>query len=141
MTVTLVPDGEKIVSKYLREQPDVRMIVGDRVLNKTPENQAQPWVRFTCLDASNQPRSKAERLISYLIQFDCYAGADETVARAEASLLVRTVRAALHVMPDQTFPDAVVTSVRFTSMFRRPDTDLEPARERWILDAVVHMHS
>lgn len=134
----MIPYVEKIASDYLRDHPDVEAL-GARVVGKTPSSTSEPWVRVTQLDAANEPTSRPEHLIDYLIQFDCYAGSDG--GQPEANLLTRTVRAALHDMPDADHDDAVVTDVRFTSMARIPDVEFEPARERFVLDATVYMHA
>jgi hypothetical protein len=134
----VIPDGEKITSRYLREHADVAALV-DRVVGKTPDTTSTPWVRLTQLDATNAPGSRREHLISYLLQLDCYAGADG--GQPEAKLLARTVRAALELMPDATHDGAVCTSVRIVGDVRRPDTDFEKARERVILTAIVHLHA
>lgn len=134
----LIPDAEKIVSRYLRVHPDVSTL-GARIVGKSPDRRDTPWVRITQLDASNEPRSRVEHLISFLLQFDCYAGRDG--GQPEASMLARTVRAALHAMPDARHEEAVVTQVTFTSMIRNPDLDIEPARERVILGAIVRIHA
>ena len=133
----MIPDGEKIVSGYLRTHADIEAL-DTRIVGKTPSDTSQSWVRLTQLDAGNSPKSSVEHLIAYFFQLDCYAGGDG--GQPEASLLARTVRAALAVIGETTFDDAVVSNARFTNMARTPDTTLEPARERVILDAVVRMH-
>jgi hypothetical protein len=98
-------------------------------------------VRVTQLDGADV--SNVEHLIDYLVQFDCYAGKDamdDHVGQAEASLLARTVRAVLKAAKGQTIGGAVISSVRFQGMPRIPDPDFEPARERYVLTATIHMH-
>jgi hypothetical protein len=131
--VTLIPDGERLVSNYLREHTDVSAIA-TRVVGKPPPSFEDPWVQVTLLDAANQANSQPEHLINYLIQCDCYAGEDG--GQPEAKLLAFTVRAALDAMPG-THDDVVVSSVRFTGMARVPDPDHSPTRERVILTAIV----
>lgn len=133
----MIPDAEAIIGTYLRTHTQVAAL-GARIVGQTPSDTIEPWVRLTQLDASNEPRSRPEHLIDYLIQCDCYAGRDG--GQAQASLLARTVRAALDDMPSRSHTGAVVTRVKFTSMPRIPDTDYEPARERYILSGTVHMH-
>jgi len=142
MSEPLIPDGEALLAGYLRNHSDIEALEA-RVAGKTPSSQTQPWVRVTQLDADNEATSKPEWLVAYLFQIDCYAGEDSMEAhtgQAEASVLSRTVRAALAAMPESDHDDAVVTSVRFTGHGRFPDPDYEPARERYILDATVHAH-
>lgn len=146
MTLTLNPDAEKLVSGWLRGHPDVAAIVGRRVVSKTPSEIAQPWVRMTLLDESDDAVSGVEHLLTFMLQFDCYAGYqapdDAGHGLPEASLLRRTVRAALKEMQGVVLDgQAVVTAVRFIGAARVPDPDFEPARERMILTAQVWMHA
>lgn len=135
----MIPYAEKIVSDFLRDHEAV-VALGARVVSKPPPSRATPWVRVTKLDALNDRRSTPEHLIDFLLQFDCYASDDNGVP--EASLLGRTVRAALHDdLPGTTLADAVVTSVRITGDTRLPDPSFEPARERVVLTAAIHIHS
>lgn len=140
----MIPDIEKVAGSYLRADSAVAAIVGRRIVGKTPSSVGEAWVRVTQLDARDAPDSRAEHLINYLLQFDCFAGYeppdDAGHGQPEANLLARTVRDALWDMPG-VHDDTVVTSVRFTGMTRIPDTDFEPARERVILTASIHAHA
>lgn len=144
MTLTLIPDAEAIVGTYLREHPAV-VALGARVAGRTPSAMSAPWVRLTQLNAPKSPDSTPEHLIHFLFQLDAYAG--DTAMRAhdgqaEASLLGRTVRAALVDMPEQTFDDVVVADAQIVSMARIPDPSAgEPARERVVITATVRMHA
>ena len=138
MTTPLVPDAEQIVGDYLRGHANI-IALGSRIAGTTPTSTDRPWVRVTQLDAANEPGSRVEHLIGYPIQLDCYAGRDG--GQEEASILVRTVRALLHAMPDHPHDEAVVTQVAIISCPRIPDQDLEPARERYALSALVRMHA
>lgn len=136
MAVATIPDAERIVSDYLRSHADV-VALATRVVGKTPDTVSTSWVRVTLLDAANEAGSRPERLIDYMLQLDCFAGA--TGGQPEANSLARTVRAVLHEMPGLQ-GGVVVTCVRFIGMARIPDTDFEPARERIVLTATVWMH-
>lgn len=138
MTTVLLPDAEQIVGDYLRAHADIAAL-GPRIVGTTPSSTDGPWVRITQLDAANEPGSRVEHLIGYPIQLDCYAGRDG--GQEEASILVRTVRAVLHAMPDHAHDEAVVSRVTFTSCPRIPDQDFEPVRERYALTALVRMHA
>ena len=137
MTLTLIPDAEKITGKYLREHPAI-IDLDARVVGKPPDSRETPWVQITQLDAPKETGSTPEHLISFMLQFDCYAGADG--GQPEAALLGRTVRALLTVMPEAAHEGAVVTQARLLSHARIPDRDIEPARQRVILTADVRMH-
>lgn len=138
MSLLLIPDAEKITGKYLREHPAL-IALDARVVGKPPDERATPWVQTAQLDAPKEAGSRPEHLISFMLQFDCYAGAAGGVP--EATLLARTVRALLVAMPDVAHDGAVVTQVRILGHARVPDTDIEPARQRVILTADVRMHA
>lgn len=137
MTALDFPDVERIVSDALRADPAVAAIVGRRVVGKTPADTRQPWVRVTALDdAATDPDT--EHLLGVLLQLDCYAGEDG--GQPEAAALSRAVRYALRDLPHSEAAGAVVTAVRNQRGARIPDTTEEPARERWIREAVVYIH-
>lgn len=139
-TVELL-DAVAIVGDYLREHPLVSELVADRVSHKSPDEESrdEPWVRITQLDATNETGNRqVEHLVSYYLQIDCYAGADNRYA--EAFDLVAGVRAALVAITQAELEGAVATDVGFASMPSQPDVDLKPARERQILDAEVFMY-
>lgn len=140
MTLTLIPDAEKLVSDYLRDVPEVAAIVGRRVVGKSPgvDGTAEPWVLLRQLGAPSDPRSKVDHLVAFILQLDCYAGADG--GQPEANLLGSTVRGALMAMPGETFTGAVVSRVVINGDARIPDVTYETARERRIVTATVWMH-
>ena len=135
MTLTLIPDAEKLVSDYLRDVPEVEAIVGRRIVGKTPEAVAEPWVRLTQLSAPSDPTSRVDHLVAFLLQLDCYAGKDG--GQPEANLLGSTVRAAL--MSGDLLTDGI-SRARIVGDARIPDVTYEPARERRILTVKVWIH-
>ncbi len=132
----MIPDAEKTISSYLRDHPDVSAL-STRIVGKTPPATAEPWVRVTELDAPAAAASRADHLISFLVQLDVYAGA--TGGQPEAKTHARTIRAALHAMPG-VHDETVVTQVRVIGWLRAPDPDFEPARDRVIITASVIAH-
>jgi hypothetical protein len=134
MTLATVPDIEKIVSNILRTHADI-VALNARVVGKTPDDKSTPWVRVTELDSPqiNQP----EWLISFLVQFDCYAGA--TGGQPEATNLARAVRAVLTAAPGAQ-SGGVISGVRNLGGPRQLDTDLEPARDYKIHTAEIFAH-
>lgn len=142
----MIPDGERVVSNFIREHPDVQEITAS-VSGGTPADIEQPWVRVTQLGAPNDPSSPVEHLIAFLIQLDCYAGGKDGTAgeggQPQAKRLARVVRAALtDDLPGAAdlYEDTIVTSARIVGHTRVPDTEIQPARERVTLTARVHMH-
>ena len=130
----MIPDIEKVVAKYLRDEA----AFDSRVVGKTPDSIADSWVRLTVLDGAQEQTSVADRNVAYLIQLDCYAGASG--GQPEASTLARTVRSLIVTIADADHADAIVTGARITTFARIPDTGLEPARERFVITATVWAH-
>lgn len=131
----MIVDAEKLVSKHLRELPAL-VDLGVRVVGKTPGDTTEPWIRVTQLDATQQDR--ADRLVPFYLQFDCYAG--KTGGQPEATLIGRTVREALTEIPNS-HSDGTVSGAQINGAARIPDTALEGARERVIVTATVYAHA
>lgn len=139
-SLTLIPDPERVIADYLRDQPDVLAITEQRrVGSKTPASTDLPWIRYTAFDAPAVGDHRADHLIAAFVQFDCYAGREG--GQPQASLLARTVRAALTALGrgEGTVSGAVVTGVRIRGFGRRPDPQLDN-RERFIVDTTIWMH-
>lgn len=130
----MIPDGEKLVSDYLRTE------LGERVVGKSPSSTTAAWVRCTQLDASAVGGHRSDHLIEFYFQFDAYAGASG--GQPEASSLARRLREALVAMPQEGVDGATVTGVDIRGMARIPDDDIdEPARERFTVNAAVWIHA
>lgn len=126
----MIPDGEKLLSNYLRD------LIGVRVVGKTPATVEEPWIRVTQLDA---PQSDvADHLIGFYCQLDIYAGADG--GQPEAKDIAADVREALRDIGSAEHTDAVVSGARVNGVARIPDTDLEPARERVVMTTTIWAH-
>jgi hypothetical protein len=134
-------DSEGVLGDYLRNDLDL-MVLGARVLGQTPDTTEKPWVQVTLLDPANVTgNSRVEYLMSYYVQFDCYAGSEENSSPAAFELADAVRSSLIDAIGQSIGPDdeAVVTDVRPLSMPRIPDNDFEPARQRYILDAEVFM--
>jgi hypothetical protein len=130
------PRMQKLVADYLRAVEPVADIIGRRVVAKTPDTTAEPWVRLTQLAAPQTPGSPVDYLVAYYFQLDCYAGKDG--GEPEAETLQAAVCDALVAIADTEHDGAQVTAGRVESAHSRPDTDFTPARERFIVTATVH---
>lgn len=133
----MIPDAEGFVGTYLREHPDI-VALDARVSTELPRSFTKPWVKVTQLDDNAVNGSRTDWLIEYLLQFDCYAASEG--GSVGASIVSRTVRAALRDMPLTTLDDAVVTGVEFISAPRVPDDSFEPARERYVRSVTIWAH-
>jgi hypothetical protein len=110
------------------------------VVGETPESTTKPWIRITLIDPQNATGiNRVEHLVSYYLQFDCYAGAGG--GEPEAFGLAKAVRSALvEALPGSEIAEAVATNAIAVSMHYSPDTELDDARARFILDVEIYMH-
>ena len=142
--LALTLDAEALVGAWLRDHDDLIDLNARVAVGEVPLSFVLPWVRVTGLDAIPVPRSGIDHALRYALQLDCYAGADAMAAkegRREASLLARTVRAIVRAWKGSTRDGAVVCGATILSgPVRAPDTDLEPARERYVLTVELVMH-
>lgn len=128
-----IVDIEALTATYLRENDF-------RARNTPPDetHRAESWVEIHLINAPSDDVIPVDYLVGFLVDFNCYAG--QNGGQPEAKALVSSVRSALSLMRTTSFDDAVVTSVKFVSMPRVPDTEMEPARERYILTARIVAH-
>lgn len=131
---TLSVYGEKLISDYLRDRDELEAR-GCRVVGKTPPDTATPWIKVTQIGGAQV--GTIDHLVPLVFQLDCYAG--KSGGQPEANLLMRTVRALLPEM-NGAHSEGVVTGSSVTSAVRLPDTDFEPARERFALTVTVWAH-
>lgn len=136
---TASPDIEALLATYLLAHEDVEELVGSRIGGRHPRATSTPWIKIT--QFSEISLTKTLHVTQTDLQIECYGGDDVDEAQGEASLLARTVRAALNDMPAADHDNAVVSRVTFFGPRRVPDSDFgDPARERFILDASVTSH-
>ena len=134
----MIPDIEVLVVTHLRATLAVTSLTS-RIGTRTPSSLQGQFARVTSLDERQTPRSPALHLIDCLVQVDCYGSSNRDSAHAEASLLARTIREAVHAMPSASHSGAVVTAARVSSS-RQPDATLEPPRERYVLTCELTVH-
>ena len=139
-TATQIPDIEMVIGDYLRESQAI-LDLDARVGGELPKSFTRPWIRLTQLDATNATNSEVERLISFLVQLDCYAGSDPQGGQAQAVGLGRAARALLIAAQKQTLDGVVITAVEVRSHARITDLDFTPARERTVLTVEIWAHS
>lgn len=139
MPTVVTPDVEAITATYLLAHDGLEPLVGSRIGGRHPKSTGTPWIKV--VQIGDAVFSESTHLVHAFLQFDCYGGKDIDTAQGEASLVSRTLRAALNDMPEATHSAAVVTGVVFTGRRRVPDPDFQPARERFILDATIYCHA
>ncbi len=139
-----MPYCQKVVQDYLRDQIDGVRIVS----NPPPEGSRDTaWVQVIQTGATHNGLDPTDKQIGFYYQFSCYAGEDGGVPEAER--LSRKVSAAVTAMlgvfdaPTEDDSDVVVSGAAVENgPLSLPDTDgFEPARDRFLLDAVVYAHT
>lgn len=133
-----VPSALQVTVAYLKTVDAVRA-AGARVLTGTPTNRSAPWLRVTLLADPPTDGGEADHLIEAFMQVDVFAGEKVNSALAVDDLSI-AVREAIRVMKYADHKGAVVTGSECSRSYM-PDTDEEPAMERFLLSATVWMHA
>lgn len=132
--LTLLPDVEQLLSAFLRDQPEVAAIVGERVYTTLPAAKEYPLVRLTRFGGSPS-FSRPLWLDNAQVQFDCYGGPKKL-----ANTLAETVRAAMATRLPGSHDDGYVSRVTFGALSYQPDDTLEPAHPRFIFTCAITAH-
>lgn len=115
-----IPNGEKVLAEYLRDAEGI-----PRVVNKTPQDQTDPWVRLTMLGSPSETEP-VDHLIRFMFQVDVVSGKDG--GRPEANDLGIDVRATIKEMPGMT-TEAVTTGTECINDASATDASFTPPRE------------
>lgn len=127
-------DIESLLTTYLKAE------TGERIVGETPSTTTEPWVKITLLDTYDRTRP-VDRLNRFVVQLDCYAGTNGPAGQGEAQGIASTVREFLLTMPGEEFTDVVVTNAIVRGPRRIPDMEFKPARQRYIVEAELDVHS
>jgi hypothetical protein len=131
--LSVLPDAVRLVSSFLRAQPEIRALVGDRVYSKLPPNVEFPAVRL--VQWTERPLiDEPLWLVTPGAQVDCWAG-----TKYLASTVARTTRAVLSARLVAANRDTI-SGVRFGTLADAPDPDYEPALARFRFDLFVTIH-
>lgn len=132
-----IPSASQVTVAYLKGVQAVKD-AGARVLTGTPSSRTAPWIRVVLLADPSTDDGVADHQVEALLQIDVFAGEAKNTALA-VDELSKAVRAALAVMNKVEHSRAVVTGTR-TWRTHMPDTDEEPAMERFKITATIWMH-
>lgn len=133
-----IPSASQVTVAYLKSVEAVKD-AGARVLTGTPASRTAPWIRVVLLADPPTDGGVADHHVEALLQIDVFAGEAKNTALAVDELSI-AVRDSLAVMNKAEHSGAVVTGTR-TSRTHMPDTDEEPAMERFSITATVWMHA
>ena len=131
MTVTLLPDIERLVTGFLRAQSEVSTIVGARVYTEVPGDPTFPLVRVRRLGGF-PTLSRPLQVDAPLVQIEGYAA-----TKGAARLLTETCRAVLAERVEGVHDTGVVAGVTFGALIWLPDEDFTPPKPRYIADATL----
>ena len=131
--IVLLPDVERIVSRYLREQPDVAALVGERVYTAIPADVGGAPFALVQRIGGTPPFSRPLVLDQAGLQLDAWGG-----GKLQAWTLAETIRQALVELPGERY-GAVVSGVEFGGPLRwEPDGTYKPPRPRYLIDVFVY---
>jgi len=132
--VTLLPDGEALVSGYLRARSEVTDLCGQRVYTELPKDKTFPLVRLVRVGGS-PPLDRPLRFDVARIQVDVWGGPKKT-----ARDLAETIRQVLSELPDEDVVGTVVSAVTYGPFAYLPDDDFAPAKPRYTFDVELSVH-
>lgn len=134
MTVTLLPDVEKVISAYLRSRTEVTALVGDRIYTEIPKTPTFPLVRLTRVGGA-PITSRPLHIDQAIVQVDVFGG-----PKTQARLLAETCRHVLSEAHEATHTGASVDDVVFGAFQWLPDPSFEPTKPRYSFDAAITVH-
>lgn len=141
--LTLAPNVEALVVHFLRDQPEVAAIVGDRVYTELPPKAEFPLVRVHVYYERPVGGSNPLWLTAHDVQVDAYGGPKATAWRlAETCRAALTARMSgrLEYGTGATATTGVVTDVQVTGLRDMPDDSYTPARPRFLFTATPYVH-
>jgi hypothetical protein len=130
-----VVDTERLLSSWLRTQPEIVALVEDRVYTENPNRAVFPLLKLNQI-AGNPVFSRPLYLDESLIQLDAYGG-----PKVQARLIIDTTRELLAERFPGDHPGVgVVTGVNFGDLTYLPDDGYAPPKPRWIALASIYTH-
>lgn len=128
-------DIERLVGMYLRDN-------GIRAVTETPNDKTDGWVRYMLISEPEAALLPTRWIVEPLVQIDVYASASGLNGSqiAEIADAKETVIALFGVMPNESHEEGVVTATKVLTSSRTPDTVLEKARQRYIIQVRIWAH-
>lgn len=134
MTVSVLPDAEKLVIDWALATSDVADLVSDRIYSALPNEPTFPAVRITRI--GGQPvASRPLWLDNALLQVDVWGG-----PKATTRLVAETIRAYMADSLLGTHTLGCVTEVDLGQFTWLPDASYDPAKPRYSFDVSIFLH-
>ena len=127
-----LPDVERLVASFLRENARIAGLVSDRVYTVFPSQAGNEPLLLVQRIGGEPPLSIPLVVDTALIQLDAYGG-----PKAAALELFATTRAVLTELEDVTRPEGVVSAVRFGALRWLPDETFSSPRPRYVGDVAI----
>jgi hypothetical protein len=127
-------DVERLMSTFLRAQPDMVDLVDDRVFTEMPNRATFPLLRLTLI-GGNAVTSRPLYLDQSFIQLDAYGG-----PKVMARQIMDTARFALDTELVGAHPEGVITGVDFAGLRYLPDDGYDPPQPRYSASVYVYSH-
>ena len=130
--LALVPDAERLVSAYLRSEPRMQALAGERIYTAFPAKAgAEPMLLIQRV-GGQPPFSYPFVVDAAELQLDAYGG-----PKVRAHELARTAQACLSALTGQVRPEGVVSAVELGVVSWQPDETYDPPRPRYLIDVTV----
>ena len=129
--LTILPDAERVLSSWLREQPEIVALVADRVYTAFPAKAGSAPLVLVRRWGGEPPVPTPLVLDLATVQLDAYGG-----TKAQAWEVAATCRAvcAERGRGDAYGPTIIVRAARF-----QPDEIFNPPRPRYVCDLDVYV--
>lgn len=128
----MLPDAELLVTTFLRQDAAVQAVVGDNIYTELPAGFSD-WPALRVTRIGGAPAFQPLVLDKPLVQFDVWGGPKRPTLK-----VAETVREALSERtPFHAESIGTLAVERFGTLRYAPDTKYDPARPRWICDAIL----
>lgn len=132
--LVILPDSLRLVTSFLRAQPELTAVVSDRVYTVIPEAKTWPMVRVTAIGGETV-HTRPWWLEQPLFQVEAFGGPQKQ-ARDVANLC----RSLLAERVIGTHDEGVVTDVSVGGLADIPDDTFTPAKHRTLFTAELTVH-
>jgi hypothetical protein len=130
--IVLLPDSERLVSRYLRGHPAIAELVDERVYTAMPAHRTGETFVLVQRVGGIPPFPRPLVLDQAQLQIDAWGG-----SKRDAWTIAETIRQALQALPG-VHADGVVTAVDYGLLQWQPDGTFTPPRPRYLFDAFVY---
>jgi hypothetical protein len=130
----LMPDVERLLSAWLREQIELTDLTDDRIYTSVPSRPEFPLLRVYRLGGIpllDQPLW----IDDAFMQFDAWGG-----PKATAWEIAETTRALLASRFVGVHPEGIVANVKLGELRYEPDAEYTPAKPRYLFTATIRVH-